>query len=63
MPFIDFSFRLKPVGQVVSVLATTPMPKFIRSLGNLFFQAHVFVHMENRFGGFGGRCFFHKSVG
>ena len=52
MPFIDLAFRLKPVGQVVSVLATALMPEFICPLGNLFFQTHVFVHMENRFDGF-----------
>jgi len=47
MPFIDLPFRLKPIGQVASVFATVVAPKFMRSLGNLFFQAHVFVHLEN----------------
>ena len=47
MPFIDLAFRLKPVGQVVSVFVTTLMPKFMRSPGNLLFQAHFLVNMEN----------------
>jgi len=38
MPFIDLAFRLKPVGQVVSVFVTTLMPKFMRSPGNLLFK-------------------------
>ena len=47
MPFIDLAFRLKPVGQVVSVFATALMPKFMRPTGNLLFQARLFVNMEN----------------
>jgi len=44
MPFIDLAFRLKPVGQVVSVFVTALMPKFMRSPGNLLFQARVLVN-------------------
>ena len=47
MPFIDLAFRLKPVGQVVSLFVTTLMPKFMRSPGNLLFQTHSLVNMEN----------------
>ncbi len=47
MPFIDLAFRLKPVGQVVSVFVTALMPKFMRSPGNLLFQARFLVNMEN----------------
>ena len=47
MPFIDLAFRLKPVGQVVSVFVTTLMPKFMCSPGNLLFQAHFLVNVEN----------------
>jgi len=47
MPFIDLAFRLMPVGQVVSVFVTALMPKFMRSPGNLLFQARFLVNMEN----------------
>jgi hypothetical protein len=60
MPFIDLPFRLKPIGQVAPVFATAPVPKFIRSLGNLFFQAYVLVHMEDWRGVFWICGFFHK---
>ncbi len=41
VPFIDFAFRVKPVGQVAAGFATTLMPQFMRPLGDLFFQADV----------------------
>ena len=47
MPFIDLAFRLEPVGQVVSVFVTALMPKFMRSPGNLLFQTHFLVYLEN----------------
>jgi hypothetical protein len=47
MPFIDLALRLKPISQIVPVLVTALMPEFIRSPGNLFFQAHFLVNMEN----------------
>ena len=47
MPFIDLALRLKPVGQVVSMLVTALMPKFMCSPGNLLFQAHFLFNMEN----------------
>jgi len=47
MPFNDLAFRPKPIGQVVSVFVAALMPKFMRSPGNLFFQAHFVVNMEN----------------
>jgi len=37
MPFIDLTFRLKPINQVTPRFATAAMPKFVRALGNLFF--------------------------
>ena len=60
MPFIDLALRLKPIGQVAPEFATAPVPKFIRSLGNLFFQAYVLVHMEDWRGVFWICGFFHK---
>ena len=47
MPFIDLPLRLKPIGQVAPDFAAALMPQLVRSLGNLLFQTHVFVHMEN----------------
>src|SRR5205823_8989291 len=61
MPFIDLAFRLKPVGQVVSVFVTALMPKFMRSPGNLLFQTHIFVHMENWHDSFLSSGFFHSK--
>ena len=48
MPFINFTFRLKPIVEVAPVFASAQMPQFIRALSNLFFQTLVFVHVQNR---------------
>ena len=56
MPLIDLAFRLKPVGQIAPVFATALLPELMRSLGDLFFQTNVFVHLKNRRGSF-VRCF------
>jgi len=56
MPLIDFAFRLKPVREIAPVFATALLPEFMRSLGDLFFQTNVFVHLKNRRGSL-VRCF------
>ena len=44
MPFVHFPLRLKPVGQVCTVIVTTLMPQLMSALCNLFFQADALVH-------------------
>ena len=63
MPFMDFPFRLKPVGQFVPWFTTALVPQFVRPLSDLLFQADIFVHSENWSGGFGICCFLHKGDG
>jgi hypothetical protein len=52
MPLVHFPFRLKPVRQVCTLLATALMPPIVRALGNLFFKTHAFVHVQNGRGNF-----------
>jgi hypothetical protein len=59
MPFFDFTFRAKPVGQIASVSAATPLPDFMRALSDLFLQAHVFVHPKDGCGRLGCGFVFH----
>ena len=59
MPLIDLAFRLKPVGQIAPVFATALLPEFMRALGNLFFDAHIFVHVEEWRGSLVIGCFLH----
>ena len=48
MPFVDLSFRLEPMRQIVSVLAIVLLPKLMRPFGDLFLQTQVLVHVKNR---------------
>jgi hypothetical protein len=59
MPFINLPLRAKPVRLITTVFATARLPKFMCSLGNLFFQTHVFVHFGNGRSGFGNFLVFH----
>jgi len=52
MPLIDLAFSLKPVGHIASVPLIPVLPKFMRSLRDLFFQAHVLIDFENGDNGF-----------
>ena len=61
MPFIDLPFRLKPVAQIMSMFAAFLLPKFMRALGDLLFQTHIFIHIEDWLGSFFSWRFFHKS--
>jgi len=48
MPFVDLSFRLEPMRQIVSVLAIVLLPKLMRPFGDLFLATQVLVHVKNR---------------
>ncbi len=48
MPFVEFPFCLKPVCQIVSVLAIASLPKLMRPLGDLVLATQVLVPMKNR---------------
>jgi len=61
MPFIDLPFRLKQVGQIMSMFAASLLPKFMGALGDLLFQTHIFIHIEDWLGNFFSCRFFHKS--
>ena len=62
MPFGDLPFCLKPIGQVVPVFTVSSLPKFMCPPGNLLFQAHVFVHHQDRCGRLEFSCPFHKHI-
>jgi len=47
MPIVDLPFCSKPVGQITPVFTTSMLPKFVGSVGDLFFQAYVFVDLKN----------------
>lgn len=59
VPFVHFSLRLQPVGQITPVFTIALLPELVSPLGNLFFQADVLVHPENRCGGLVGCFVFH----
>ncbi len=59
MPFIDLALGSKPVAQIAPVFATALLPEFMRALSNLFFEAHVFVHVEEWRGSLVIGCFLH----
>lgn len=48
VPLVDLAFSVKPVGQVASVFIIPVLPEFMRSSGDLFFQADVFINCEGR---------------
>ena len=50
MPFFDLAFGVKPIRQIISVLVPALTPKLMRSLGNLFLQTHIFIHVKNWLG-------------
>jgi hypothetical protein len=48
MPIVDFPFRPEPVIHITSVPAAPLLPELVCTLGDLFFQAQVFMHMKYR---------------
>jgi len=61
MPFVDFTLRPQPVGQIMTMLAAALAPKLVGSLCNLFFRTHAFVHSQNGSGVSVNEFLFHKS--
>jgi hypothetical protein len=47
MPLSYLLFRPKPIVQIASMFAATLVPKFMSALGDLFFEAYIFVHVKN----------------
>src|SRR6266849_4220616 len=62
MPFVEFPFCLKPVCQIVSVLAIASLPKLMRPLGDLVLATQVLVPMKNRLVFLLMLCLFHKFL-
>ena len=46
MPIVDLPFCSKPIGQITPVFTTSMLPKLVGSMGDLFFQADVFIHVK-----------------
>ena len=52
MPFTDLPLSAKPVDLIASVFTTALLPEFMSPLGDLFFEALVLIHVEDRGGVF-----------
>jgi hypothetical protein len=59
---VDLPLGAKAVGLIAPVFTTALLPEFMRSLGDLLFEAYVFMHFEDWPDGFVICCLFHCFV-
>ena len=62
MPLVDLTFRPQPVAQIMTMLAAALLPQLVGPLGDLFFEAHTFVYVQDRSGIFVMGVLFHNDL-